>query len=77
LPRPSRIILTRHAAGRARRYRITEHDVAATVLEGHAMRRRNRDGDWRVSRAGLLVVYNWPDRGDATAARVVTLWRES
>jgi hypothetical protein len=51
--------------------------VADLVLDRHAHRRRNPgEGDWLMESAGLVVVYNWPDRGDRTSALVITVWRE-
>lgn len=46
------------------------------VLDHHDRRRRNRGAaQWRVVADRLVVVYDHPDHGDATVARVVTLWR--
>jgi hypothetical protein len=68
-------VFTDHAAERAQRYGVGFGDVADAVLEEHPRRRKNPGGaDWQVRRARLVVVYDWPDRGDETTARVVTLW---
>jgi hypothetical protein len=49
--------------------------VAEIVLENHPVRRRNPGpADWLVEGGRLMIAYNWPDQGDATIARVVTLW---
>jgi hypothetical protein len=74
---PVRVFFSDHAAERARQYGISEVDVGDAILDGHDERRRNRgSGDWFLTRGLLAVIYDWPDRDDETAARVVTLWRE-
>jgi hypothetical protein len=74
---PCRVVFTAHAAERATRYDLPFTDVAEVILENHSSRRRNPGaGDWQVRRGSLVVVYDWPDEGDQTAARVVTLWSE-
>jgi hypothetical protein len=47
------------------------------VLTRHGEREHNPgSADWLVAGRGMVVAYNWPDRGDATCGRVVTLWLE-
>ncbi len=71
---PVRVAFSDHAAERAERYGLAYADVADAVLDGHPGRRRNPGaGDWVVRRGSLVVVYNWPDEGDTSTARVVTL----
>lgn len=73
---PHRVAFTDHAAERAAQYAIPHVEVADVALEEHARRRGNPGAaDWRVRRGGLVVVYDWPDEGDETTARVVSLWR--
>lgn len=72
---PHRVVLSDHAAERAERYGVPWNQVADAVLEEHRRRRMNPGAaDWLVRRGRLVVVYNWPDAGDESAARVVSLW---
>jgi len=49
--------------------------VSDLVLANHQRRRRNPgSADWLVLAGGLTVAYNWPDQGDTSTARIVTLW---
>jgi hypothetical protein len=74
--RPSRVVFTAHGEDKAQQLNRSLVDVAAVVLGNHEQRRRNPgEADWVVSGSGLVVVYNWPDHDDQTAARVVSLWR--
>jgi hypothetical protein len=74
---PSRVAFIEHVAGCATRYEVPFMDVADAILQKHSSRRKNPGaGDWQVRRGPLVVVYNWPDEGDQTVARVVTLWPE-
>jgi hypothetical protein len=71
------VLFTRHAEERCSEFRRSRDEVADLVLTNHARRRRNpRAADWLVRAGGLVLAYNWPDRGNSTAARVVTLWRQ-
>jgi hypothetical protein len=46
------------------------------LLANHVHRRRNSGAaDWRVAARGIVVLYDWPHRGDATTAMVQTAWR--
>lgn len=66
---------TDHAAERAQRYGLPRADIADIVLAEHPHRRRNPGAaDWQVRRGQLAVVYDWPDAGDDTTARLVSLW---
>jgi hypothetical protein len=72
---PHRVALTDHAAERAEQYGVPWSEVADAVLGEHGRRRTNPGAaDWLVQRGRLVVVYNWPDAGDESAARVVSLW---
>jgi hypothetical protein len=74
---PVRVFFSDHAAERARQFGFSETDIGDAILEGHDDRRRDQgSGDWVVTRGRLIVVYNWPDDDDQTAARVVTVWSE-
>jgi hypothetical protein len=74
---PVRVFFSDHAAERARQFGFSETDIGDAILDGHDERRRNQgSGDWVVTCGRLLVVYNWPDDDDQTAARVVTVWSE-
>jgi hypothetical protein len=68
-------VFSDHAAERAARYGISYGDIADLVLDEHQHRRRNPgSGDWLLRRRELVVVYDWPDAGDAATACVVTVW---
>jgi hypothetical protein len=74
---PVRVAFTDHAAERAQRYGVSYVDIADVLIGENRRRRPNAgSGDWVVRRRALVVVYNWPDRGDPLTARVVTLWSE-
>jgi hypothetical protein len=74
---PIRVVFTDHAAERAVRYGISYENIADAVLDNHESRQRNPgSGDWLVRQGRLAVIYDWPDGEDATAARVVTVWRQ-
>ena len=46
------------------------------MIANHHIRRRNaRSADWLVTSSRLVIAYDHPDHGDASTARVVTLWR--
>lgn len=72
---PSLVRFRRHARDRCRKYGRSPEEVADLVLAEHSRRESNpREADWLVAGRGLVVAYNWPDDGDPTTARVVTLW---
>jgi hypothetical protein len=74
---PIRVVFTDHAAERAVRSGISYENIADAVLDNHESRQRNPgSGDWLVRQGRLAVIYDWPDGEDATAARVVTVWRQ-
>jgi hypothetical protein len=51
-------------------------DVERALLDNHERRRRNPGlADWRLTAGRLVIVYHYPDRGDASTACIVTLWR--
>jgi hypothetical protein len=73
--RPVLVLFTAHAERRCAEFHCGRRTVADLVLSEHDSRRRNPGGaDWLVRGAGVVVAYNWPDRGDPSVARVVTLW---
>jgi mRNA-degrading endonuclease RelE of RelBE toxin-antitoxin system len=74
---PTRVVFTEHAAERATRYDLPFTDIAEAILDRHSRRRKNPGhGDWQVRRGRFVVIYNWPDEGDRSTARVVTVWPE-
>lgn len=74
---PSLVLFTRYAERRLAQRGLSQAQVADLVLYEHPRRRRNpREADWLVRAQGMGVAYNWPDRGDQTAALVVTVWSE-
>lgn len=74
---PSLVAFTRYAERRLAQRGLSRRQVADLVLSEHPRRRRNpREADWIVRGEGTGVAYNWPDRGDQTAALVVTVWAE-
>lgn len=74
--KPSRVRLSDHVAWRRRRRSIGVDLIEAVVLSAHHRRRRNVGlADWRLEARGIVVLYDWPDRDDATTAFVRTVWR--
>jgi hypothetical protein len=74
---PVRVLFSDHAVERARLYGVSEIDIGDAILDRHGERGRNQgSGDWCVTRGRLVVIYNWPDGDDQTAARVITVWWE-
>ena len=74
---PSRVLWTDHALVKARMSGVSRADVEDRVLAGHEHRRRNSGAaEWRVEFDRWVIVYDHPYGGDATAARVVTMWRQ-
>ena len=72
---PSRVALRQHASDRCREFGHSVEAVSDLVLANHQRRRRNPgSADWLVLAGGLTVAYNWPDQGDTSTARIVTLW---
>ncbi len=72
---PSVVRFAEHAERRYREYGRSREEVIDLVLGGHQARERNPgSADWLVIGGGLAIVYNWPDRDDATTALVVSLW---
>lgn len=75
-----RFIWTEHAERRLGQRGLTRHDVEAVIRDDHESREINRgDADWRVYGARLdgrrfAVVYDHPAQGDATLARIVSVW---
>jgi hypothetical protein len=74
---PSRVVFTQHAADRAARCDVPYTDVAEAIIGAHRRRVRNRGaGEWQIRHGRLIVIYDWPHRGDRATARAVTLWIE-
>jgi len=73
--RPTRVVFTAHGEEKAHRFSRSLDAIANLVLTNHERRQRNPgEADWVVTGGGLVIVYNWPDGDDETAARVVSLW---
>lgn len=73
---PRLVVWTDHAVVKAELLGISRVDVEDAVLERYDQRTRNtRAADWLVIAGSLVVAFNHPDEGDATTARVITLWR--
>lgn len=74
------IIWTDHAELRLGQRGLTRFEVEEAVREGHEARVANRgDADWRVEAVRgdgrrFVVIYDCPVRGDASLARVVSVW---
>ena len=74
--RPRLVIWTDHALAKADLLGLARADVEDAVLDRYDERTRNTGAaDWLVVIGRLAVAYNYPDDGDLTTARVVTLWR--
>lgn len=73
---PTSVRWTDHASAKASLLGFARTDVEDAVLRGHARRQRNVGaGDWRITQARLVVVYDHPDHDDPSTARIITLWR--
>jgi hypothetical protein len=61
---------------KAARLGFARTDIEQVLVEHHHARRRNaRAADWLLTSGRLVIAYDHPDHGDATTARVITLWR--
>ncbi|MGH3449078.1 MAG: hypothetical protein ACRDP4_15785, partial [Nocardioidaceae bacterium] len=68
---------TAHPLTKAEVLGLSRVEVERALLDRHGARRRNQGAaGWRVTAGRLVVVYNRPDRGDPSAACIVTLWRQ-
>lgn len=58
---------------------MARFDVERILIQRHHTRRRNPgSAEGRVTSGRLVIAYDHPDHdGDATTARIVTLWRRS
>jgi hypothetical protein len=75
-PAPHRVHWTYHALEKAAFLGLPHGDVERLLIERHRFRRRNaRSADWRLTIGRIVIAYDYPDRVDAGAARIVTLWR--
>ena len=73
---PIRVRWTDHALVKAAALGTTQRDVEHALLENHDRRRRNPGpAEWRVTANRLVILYDFPYRGDASLACIVTLWR--
>jgi len=73
---PHLIRWTDHAFVKAATLGFSRGDVEQAVIRNHDARRRNRGtAVWRVTVGRLVVLYDHPDRGDSSTARIITLWR--
>jgi hypothetical protein len=74
---PARLIWTDHAVVKAQVLGFALNDVERALMDNHERRRRNRGpADWRLTVGRLVILYDYPDRGDASVARIITLWRQ-
>ena len=74
--RPYSARWTLHALEKAEQLGYTRELVERTVFERHGQRVKNAGAaGWRVTSGNLVVVYEHPDDGNASRARIVTLWR--
>ena len=76
-PSPSIVAFTWHAERRALERGLVLPDLADLVLKHHDRRRRNPgNADWIIHASGVVILYDWPDEGDAITALVISVWRE-
>jgi mRNA-degrading endonuclease RelE of RelBE toxin-antitoxin system len=55
----------------------TRASLAEALLENHSRRQRNVGrGDWQLRVGRFVLIYDWPDHGDRSTARVITVWRQ-
>ncbi len=67
---------TAHALVKAEILGLGRAEVERALIEHHHVRRRNPGAAvWRVTVDRLVIVYNHPDQGEPSTARIVTLWR--
>lgn len=75
-----RFVWTDHAELRLEERGLTRTEVEDAIREGHSIREVNRgDADWRVygmrpDGRRFAVVYDNPNRGDANAVCIVSVW---
>lgn len=74
---PSAVRWTDHALAKAQVLGIARADIEFAVLEKHNRRQRNAGaGGWKLRAGNIVIVYDHPDQGDPTVARLITLWRQ-
>jgi len=67
---------TDHALVKAGMLGFPRADVEEALLQHHHARQRNQGAaGWRVTVGRIVIVYDHPDQGDPSTARLVTLWR--
>jgi hypothetical protein len=75
-PRPHVGEWTAHASAKAQLIGLSRTEIEDAILTRHAERTSNtRSADWLLAHGSLRIAYNHPSAGDATIAKVVTLWR--
>lgn len=74
--RPYILRWTAHALAKVEILGIDRTRVERAVLESDHFRRPNSGAAaWRINAGRLVIVYEHPDQGDPSAARIVTVWR--
>jgi len=68
---------TAHALAKVEILGIDRVEIERAILEYDHVRRQNPGAAaWRINAGRLVIVYQHPDQGDRSAARVVTVWRK-
>jgi hypothetical protein len=67
---------TDHAYVKANLLGAARTDIERALIERHHARQANAGAaSWRISTGPWVILYDHPDGGDQTTARIVTLWR--
>ncbi len=70
------VLWSDHAQAKAVILRAARRDIEEAVIEHHDRRQSNPGpAAWRLTVGPWVILYDHPDRGDPSVARVVTLWR--